>query len=138
MNMNFFNSETTPVPKKEKKARLPLMAVSFKAGLFSFNNQAGALLHLNGDSRIELGQDSENIDKWFLALNTQKGFPLRVKSLKEDTITGHCFNNTPLSRRIQDAFQISGKSCRLIIGDTPVKYNSIELWPLSLVPVEEK
>lgn len=109
---------------------MPTISVAPKGGSFRMSHKAIELLKVDKDSTIVFAQDSQKEDKWYLAMNTENGFPF--KEMTNASGTNYLFKNSTLARKLGECYQVEGKF-KLVVGSTSVKLGDHELWPVEIV-----
>lgn len=124
MKLKSFNPETLPVSSKGK----PAMYINSKAGMFHISATAAEKLELKEGDSIELHQDEEQPQDWYLS-KTKKGFGLRNKKKGSDE-QGLNFNNTALAKLIFESVGYKAQTGRVLFGAEPTVIKSVAYWPV--------
>ncbi|MVT11352.1 SH3 domain-containing protein [Chitinophaga tropicalis] len=116
----------------------PTLSINTKSGVFNFNQAAGELLNLKEGDSIQLLQDEENPDCWYVEKLTgkeaSKGFKLRYKSTKY----GISFNNTTLARQLFDSLCITAEHAKAHIAKSATVLEKRELYGITHFVVKEE
>lgn len=111
MKLKVFNSVT--VPKVNTKGRVGFISVYFKSGVFSINKPAAAHLGLKENNQVQLLQNEDEPQNWYLEKVTSNGFVLR--SSKDSGAL--LFNSCPMAAELRAAVNCKNKSGRILIGE---------------------
>jgi hypothetical protein len=80
MKLKVFNTTNiTSISNRDKK---PFIQVNNKVGIFNINNSAADLLDLKDGDMVQLLQDEENPEDWFIEKVKEDGFVVRDKILR--------------------------------------------------------
>lgn len=124
MKLKSYNPETLPVSSKGK----PAMYLNSKAGMLHISAAAAEKLGLKEGDFIELSQDEDEPQDWYLS-KTKKGFGLRNKK-KGSAEQGLIFNNTALTKLIFESVGYQEQTGRVLFGAEPVTVNKVDYWPV--------
>ncbi len=124
MKLKSYNPETLPVSSKGK----PAMYLNSKAGILHISAAAAEKLGLKEGDFIELSQDEDEPQDWYLS-KTKKGFGLRNKK-KGSAEQGLIFSNKALTKLIFESVEYDQKSGRCLFGAEPVTLKNVDYWPI--------
>jgi len=91
---NAANSRTSPVG-------VPYVHLNGKNGVIAFSRKASEMIGLTDKCGISVFQDEDSPRDWFVALDSDaQAFKVRK------TVSGFCFNNSGIARRILDCIGV--------------------------------
>lgn len=123
MKLKEFNPENC-IPEKSGKS--PMISMSTKSGVFSFNRPACLLMGLKSGDHVVMHQDEETPENWYLEkVGKGKGWEIRGKA---DENSALLFNNAKLAREIAGSVEFKKISGRMLVAGQPTKYEKRQLW----------
>ena len=132
MKLKTFNSETLP---KQNGGGSKMPRISFnKAGAISFNQAACKLMGATEKDKLTLAQDTEDTDNWYVFIDNENGFPVRLGYDKKGCLMNHkklvdaVVAGFELKEGITHSFKIAGQP-------TTVKGDKTKYWGL-IAPVK--
>lgn len=126
MKLIEFNPETLP-SNGSGQSQLPRLSVSFKNGVFSINGPACDLIKVKAGDQVQLLQDEETPENWYIEKVKTGGYTLREK---EGTTSPRFFNSTQLAHCIKEFLETNGKSCRVPIAGEVTEFDKRKLYGL--------
>lgn len=117
MKLKTFNPEV--LPKMTGKSQQPFMSIHLKSGMLSMNYVACELIGLEPGDQVEIYQDEEDGENWYIAKVKEGGWKLNQK----DSSKGLYFVNKKLSTLIMESVDAhpSRPGVRLPIAGQPTK-----------------
>ncbi|MEJ7610646.1 MAG: hypothetical protein WKF88_05640 [Ferruginibacter sp.] len=134
MKLREYNSENT-VSIRGGGVKTPSLSINQKAGLFSLNKEACALIGLTNEDKVIILQDEEETENWYLEKVKGNGFILREK---ENVSSGLLFNNTALVRSIAASVNFTDNGGRMLIAGSPTDLGKRKLWGLLTTGLRNK
>lgn len=115
MKLKTFNLENSTIPRGLKP---PRVNINLESGLISISKQATALMSLEPGDQVEILQDEDNLQDWYICKVDTGGFTLR------DTPNSNLvFNSKAIVRAILESVdaKIEKQSVSLPIAGQPTK-----------------
>ena len=104
MKLKEFNTENS----KTMRVSEPVVRISTKSGVFSFNGSASELLEL-ATNKVVFVQDELSLRDWYIKKsNADNAFTLRMDG--KSVNVRYDFNSTHLAKRVMDSLRKPGKN----------------------------
>lgn len=118
MKLKSFNPEVLPATTGPKQKQA--MSIHIKSGLFSLNGAVCKLMELDNGDQVEIYQDEQDPENWYIAKVKEGGFRLRGKTARSGSLF---FSNRKLCDLILESVDAkpSKPGVRLPIAGQPTK-----------------
>lgn len=115
MKLKEFNPENTTSDGRQRK---PGGSINVKTGLFSINGAGCAMVGITAKDQVQLLQDQEDPEVWYIEKVKSGGFSLRGKGDAQLL----SFNSSPLIRMLSDSIGATAGNIGYLIAGQPTKF----------------
>lgn len=135
MKLKTFNPDV--LPNIYGKNQQPRISLHFKSGLISINEVACEMIGLKPDDYVEVYQDEEDPENWYLAKTNKSGWVLRPQN---KGAKGLRFSNKELCRLMMDSVgaKPSTPGVRIPIAGEPTKLGKQTLYGLLVIAAKRQ
>lgn len=129
MKLKTFSPATIPTSGGPGKSKVPAIGLSIKAGVFRLNSRACELLNLAAGDEVQIHQDEEDAENWYIEKVKSEGYKLREN---KKLTPGLSFNSTFTAKQIAESVSFSGTGGKILIAGQPTKFDKRLLYGLLL------
>jgi len=136
MKLKTFNPDV--LPRMTGKQTMPRLSIHLKSGMFSFNEAACKLLNVDIGDQVQIYQDEESPENWYIAKVQEDGFGLGRKGSGSK---GTYFCCTALARLIlasAECEDIDKTSVNIPIAGEPTKLGKQTLYGLLVIALKRQ